>query len=227
MNIDPKALLITGIVLFFNARAGERNRTISDFHNLSFTPNPRTFTIWAIIYSLLTYNSAINSQDFKPVLSLYALSGVLNVAWLNIFLNCSEKRSEPHNHVIVAAGVLCAITVVVWKILSQLQAKNPTLSFGFGLYAAWTTVASLLNISMIFKERLGVDDKILGKIVLSMVSVAPFIVKRLNNKNISQNIAIPLCWIWASIGVLMNKNKINFAYLPILSNMVAIALQKV
>jgi len=221
------ALVVTIIVLFFNVISGNKNKAISDFHNLSFTPHSRTFAIWGIIYSLLLYCSIANSEVFasEKILLWYTLSGILNVMWLNVFLKCDKDKRSTHNHVKYAAGILIGITVVTWKILTLVPCTNSIMKLCFGIYAAWTTVASMLNISIAMKENNQITDNALAKIVIGLVSVAPLITKLSSNINIKDSFAVPLTWIWAAFGIAINGNQVKGAYLPIITNiMVVISL---
>ena len=206
MNKIP--LLVTILVLIGNAFSGQGNKTVSDFHNLTITPSGRTFSIWGIIYTGLLFVSYKYNKAFDKVQNLYILSGVLNLLWLNVFLKCSKNRETKHNHVAWSSLVLIGITVTLYLIVSKLDSSNVQMTTVFGIYSAWTIVASMLNISIAMKEKELITDCQIENSLLSAISIAPSIVLGLSgNTSVKNNLAYPITWLWASIGIYTNNNK--------------------
>ena len=226
MNTQPpfdyRPLLLTTVVLFFNATVGQLNKRISDFHNVGLTPNPKTFTIWGIIYGLLTYNAFAHSGDFKNILFLYGLSSVLNVLWLKVFTNCSEEKHQSHPHVIYASIILSMIAMSIWiLVVFKTFNLNPSSQIAFSIYAAWTTVASLLNFSIAIKENTSINENIITNFILSILSIIPLLVTNLKlNKTILTSLF--LTWIWASFGIFNNGKHIHNAWIPIFTNCISL-----
>ena len=218
MNFIP---LITTILVVIGNSFSSNNRTsrLGEFHQTNISPSGFTFSIWAIIYSGLIFVSYQYKKQFKSFQNVYILSGILNVLWLYVFQNCNQKLDQPHYHVVLSAIILIGIAITTTYIVSKLELNQ--VSIIFGIYSAWTIVASMLNIAIVTKEFNILSEKQIEYIILGVLTIAPYLLSQFKNKqSISKNLSYPLTWAWACLGIYTNEFNISNAILPLISNLV-------
>lgn len=141
------------IMLYINYLAnalpigGNTTGDISSKYQTLFTPAGFTFSIWGIIYLLLTIvlvSLFINpNQLIGPnpslILSLFILVNLLNIAWLFSW----------HNDFIVLSSVVMLFLLVTLLIILQNITKTNLLTYAaFSIYTGWISVAFIANIAI-------------------------------------------------------------------------------
>lgn len=187
-------LIITILTIISNSFNNIRN--ISDDYKLSFTPAPLTFSIWGVIYAMLIYCTYKYPEEFNNIMLPYIISAVLNALWIQVW-----GKSE-----ILSSIILIALASSLIYIVSQLN--DNIIKITFTIYATWAVIASLLNISILLKRHVSVN--ILKYIVLSILTIIPFLIK---------NIYMSFVISWASIGIILSNN-IEFI-LPIATQIIS------
>jgi hypothetical protein len=141
------------IMLYINYLAnalpigGNTTGDISSKYQTLFTPAGFTFSIWGIIYLLLTIfllSLFINpNQPIGPnqtlILSLFILVNLLNIAWLFSW----------HNDFIVLSSVVMLFLLLTLLIILQNITKANLLTYAtFSIYTGWISVAFIANIAI-------------------------------------------------------------------------------
>jgi hypothetical protein len=123
---------------------------VSDRYPSLFTPAGLTFSIWSVIYFLLTGFLIFswirkNSELFNRILPWFILSCLLNMTWIIVWHYLLTGIS-----VLVMLGLL-TVLIVIFKILQQNPLKKKRERFWivlpFTLYLSWICVATIANIS--------------------------------------------------------------------------------
>ena len=154
------AIIAFGTVLSVNALAniipinGLTTGEISDGFQSLVTPAGYVFSIWGLIYLLLTgfvIYQALPSQKNNPVLanirSLFSLSCLFNSAWIFAWHYMLFWLSE-----VFMLGLLfslIAIYIQLDKSQAQKGLERFTIRLPFSVYLGWITAATILNTTVI------------------------------------------------------------------------------
>jgi benzodiazapine receptor len=193
-------------------------KIISDKYKISPSPAPFTFSIWSLIYSLLIYTTftfhkdILNTQTkYGSIFSLFVISAILNATWIQVWGKNLELSSVI---LILLATILITITIELNK-----AGVAKILIYTFGIYAAWTIIASLLNLSITIVNKNILNDATVKIIILSILTILPFLLKDVF-KNIFGDAIIPMLvtFIWASFGIIMNGNNNLIFMAPIITS---------
>ena len=192
---------------------------------LQVTPANFTFAIWGVIYIFQvlwvgyawtfvcrpktphTISSSVNVG--------YAAVNALNIIWLYMWGNL---------HIVTSCAVLFTLNVFFYstistlvgyfcKVSAQVDKLDQTLTWifpinGLFIYATWTTVASLINLSVVleYTSSIGVSAVNSGTIALSILSAALVVYFVLENTvlfNVLRYVlAVYPVVIWALVGEL-------------------------
>lgn len=208
--------IVTLLTVISNGLGGNV-KEISDSYIKSklITPAPFTFSIWSIIYLLLLYVTFINSKEiintktpFGTIFSLFIISAILNATWIQVW----------GKNLVLSSIILLLLALVLIIITYELNKTNvnKVLLVAFGIYTMWVIIASLLNFSTALIENNILDNKFMKNILLIILIILPFIIKNIFNKI---NMPMLLVIIWASFGLIMNKNDNNLFLAPIISSL--------
>ena len=192
------------------------------FPHLQVTPAGFTFAIWGVIFiwqSLwLGYAWTFICRPEAPrtiatgVYPAFAVSSVINISWLYLFGN------ELINW---ALGFLVGFDLVIYVTISALAIyffANMTVASktddrltrvlvlnGLSFYATWTTIAALVNISIVLQYTFNVDATTVGTVILTLLAAVLLIYFSLENTILDQYardvFAVYPVVIWALIGV--------------------------
>ena len=213
-------VIVNGLADFLPIN-GQTTGAISDQYASLFTPAAITFSIWAVIYSLLLLfciyqgSTLFEIEKFRldkkekvvdKIGTLFILSCSLNIAWIFAW----------HYHVLFLS-VLIMISLLVVLGLIFVRIHNAALYNGqskwfvyvpFSIYFGWISIATIANITTwlvsigwnafniapwIWVVVMAVFATVLGALVLL-------------KKN---NIYFPLVIMWALLGIIIKQNGIN------------------
>lgn len=151
IRIGSFVLFVATVII--NYVIGLQTGKVSDTYHLYITPPGMFFLIWAVIYTSLTvvnvYN-LIKNQWSKKTHFLFAISNILNTAWILIF-NIGNDAA-----VFVCSFILIAIVPALLKTWYSL-AERPPNSFDcwtyvtrnvFAFYLGWVIAAANLNLGI-------------------------------------------------------------------------------
>ncbi len=204
------SLALYFVTLFVNALSGaglingNSQSDVSRAYPSGITPAPYAFSIWGVIYlcillSILTplfNNSERNIKNINEISILFWISCLFNIAWTVVF---------SYEFIWLSAILIVCILIFAFKIMVRLKKmsghKNGIFDLGFGLYAGWLSIASVVNfvaflVSINFKffGNREMFDSILLSVFILLIAL---IQKRHNNP--FYNLSI----IWAFIGILV------------------------
>lgn len=186
--------------------SGSSIKEISDKYKIDVTPAGFTFSIWGVIYSLLIYTTFTHHQEilntqtpFGSIFTLFVISAILNALWIQAWGKSLELSSLI---LLLLASTLMIITIELNK-----ANVSKILLYTFGIYTAWTVVASLLNLSTLLINRNILDNKTMKIIIMGILTLLPFLIKDILKDVLGDSI-IPmlLTFIWASFGIVLNGN---------------------
>jgi hypothetical protein len=212
---------VTLLTVLSNSLGGSI-KEISDKYKLEITPAPYTFSIWGVIYSLLAYvtfthyDAILNTKTpFGSIFMLFIISSVLNALWIQAWGKSLE----------ISSLILILLTIVLTTITIELIKANvdKIIIYAFGIYAAWCFCASIINLMTLLKDKNVLSNKTIKILVAGILTVVPFLLKDVFNNSFNAAL-IPILgvFIWASIGIIMNKNNNLLFIAPIASSVLNI-----
>jgi tryptophan-rich sensory protein len=209
---------VTLLTILSTAVLGKNVKNISDKNNISITPAPFTFIIWFLIYILLLYTTFTHYKEileiktqYGSILHLFVLSAVLTALWLYTW----GKSLELSSLILV---ILAIVLIYITKELHKAGAHK-SLIYTFGIYAAWVLVACILNLAILFVNKNVLSQDAVKIIAVIILSIIPFLFK---NKLSKDAIPILVTFIWASIGIIANKNNNLLFIIPIIASLINI-----
>ena len=174
MLIITTVLFLLMILMNFLANAlpinGISTGNVSYRYPNLIQPSGSAFSIWGIIYLFLTaiiiffyskWNTPVSemSSSLLLVLILFCVSSVLNVGWLLLW----------HHYKIVLSTVVMVLLLVSLLWISILVKDSHWLvSTGFSIYAGWITIATILNITILFVS-IGVPSASSNAIIITSI----------------------------------------------------------
>ncbi|XP_018529170.1 uncharacterized protein LOC108881602 [Lates calcarifer] len=223
------ALAGTGIYPFLSSTAN-----ISDEYVTQITPSGWTFTIWSIIYTfmalvLLYLLSGIFRKNAYGY--VYCSPPVLPhgffVAWcLNLGLNTGWLLLWDRRFMSAALAFLILIALTNYAVIFfscyglhnygawlnkyhkvDLWLHRVLIQNGVAIYATWTTIASLVNLTIVLNYNMSQTDA--ATVSLSILTVVLFVWFILENSVLDKHVRLILSIypvvIWALTGVFMNN----------------------
>ncbi len=204
---------------------------ISDFFPNLFTPAGFTFSIWGVIYLLLSIYSIYQCFSFnnkKEILLrkigiFFIISSIANIFWIiswhYLFIGISL--------VLIVFILFCLIKIA--NIINQEKFSNKEkliILLPFTIYFGWITVATIANITVLLVS-LGFRGIILSEsvwtIVVLFVGSLIGILRMLKDRNYFYG----LVFVWAYFGILLkhiSKSGFDWAYLDVIISLIAFIL---
>jgi tryptophan-rich sensory protein len=218
---------VTLLTIISNALGGNIKEISNKYKiesNITITPAGFTFSIWGLIYSLLIYVTFTHyskflytQTPFGSIFTLFVISAVLNALWIQTWGKNLELSSVI---LILLAIVLMTITVELNK-----AGVDKLLIYTFGIYTAWTIIASLVNLSTLLVNKKILDNKTIKLMLVGILTILPFLLKYVFKSFLGASI-IPmlLTFIWASLGIILNGNNNLIFIAPIASSLLNIIM---
>lgn len=211
------ALLLV-IVVNFLANAlpinGVTTAAISNKYYNEFAPANITFSIWAVIYSLIIGvmiwqfigQNHLKSIAVKEISIWFIINCVLNTVWLYAWHHESFDMT-----LLLMLGILLTlvhINKIEYEDLSEHTPNKWLLQSAFGIYLGWICIAMIANfttflVSLHF-NRFGMSDTFWTGSMIGVGSItAALLVVRF------KNIFIGLAVIWALIGIVIRQSQLH------------------
>lgn len=171
---------------------GKSIRELSDKYDNLLTPSSQTFSIWGIIYTLLTvflvvqffkkYKQVSVTQNF-----LFSSSCLLNASWVILW-----QFEYMTGSVLVMLGLLTVLALIN----KQLSKEGPTLfKLFFGVYLGWICIATIANLTTLLVAKNFVPDINLQVIItIGVLGVATILTAWLIHKFINPFLGISVSW---------------------------------
>lgn len=185
--------------------AGNSQKDISDEYMTLISPAPFTFSIWGVIYTLVLITLVylfVKRKDAGVrklagmISPWFILSSVFNMAWIVAF---SYERLFISTILII--GLLFSLLVIIGKIYThRFQVPATLAGLSFTLYAAWVTIATVVNTALLLVQLdwngFGISYSV-WKLVILGVAIAFVLIYISRYKNA----AFPLPLAWAFFGI--------------------------
>lgn len=171
--------------LYVNGSMSRNIGPMSRKHETLITPAPYAFAIWGLIYTLLTISVIVDcgcptlsiyagSAHATLLRSVFAVSCVMNMAWIVFFSN---------EYVNVATGVLVVLWMALFTLYVHIVANRRERGFSYSRYLlgelpiiayfAWTCAATLISFAVTFQDfAQGFLSLTSYLVLLSILSVA-------------------------------------------------------
>jgi hypothetical protein len=213
----PKYLWISFFVLIFiNALSslgvlpnGTPSEITMRFQTL-FTPLDLTFSIWALIYSLLFYHML---KGIKEYVWLWHINFIANALWLITW-----------HALLFQWSVVVMVTILISLIVLNLK-NNSKKHILLGSYLGWIMVATIANIAQMLITIRGytpVAENLQTVLMLCVGSVVAIVVMfRLKNPSIG------FVFVWAYVGVYgkhVSPSGFDKGYIAIVNTSLTLAL---
>lgn len=208
--ISTIIFIITLVVNFGSMQGwfGGVQREISDKYRNFITPEPFTFSIWSVIYTLIIvfiiyqfYLLSKNRYDNKildKLNQLFIISCILNISWNLLWVN----------DLIGLSTVCIFLFTIVLGLANKYILKNIDgrysliIPIAFALYFGWLTVATVTNVAAFLVKinwnMFGLEEHLITCLMYIIVALLAGIIV-INIKNPIFNLPI----IWAFIGIYM------------------------
>ena len=173
-----------------------------------FTPAGYVFSIWSLIYVALlawlgayTREAPTRPKRFTSTSVLFVASCVLNVLWLALW----------HFELV---GVSFIVIVAEWIVLASLYLNvRRTAKTGWGwvpisIYAAWVTVAALANMAILITRALDGGVPFFNGLSVVLLTAGVLVLGYVMRKRY-RDIAVPLVFFWALIGVAVHVGEVS------------------
>ena len=195
-------LLFFGLTIYINFLSvtgqlgGLDIRALSDKYDNLFTPANLTFSIWSLIYLLLTVAMVLQFFREIPGNWLFILSCLGNAGWIVIWQNEMIGLS-----LMVMLVLLTSLTRINLKLT---ESGQEWYRLAFGVYLGWICVATIANstawlVSLGLRQSLG-NEVIWPMILITAGSLIVYLVmRRLGNPYLA--IAI----VWAFYGISLKR----------------------
>lgn len=219
------ALIFANIFVNVFKLGGNTTGGVSAKYTTLITPAPFTFSIWAVIYSLIllfvlyqwgVFDKTNHSDTVRKNIGLwFCVSCVLNILWLILWHFQKIGLST-----LVIAALLISL-IIIRNILDKTPTEKPqilTVNIGFSLYFGWLIAATITNIAVFLKSvnwnGFSLSDTFWAIIVLIVGTVIGSLLI-LKKKNFIGALAV----IWAYVGILarhIGRTGFNGAYVSVI-----------
>lgn len=180
---------------------GNTTGDISSKYPTMFTPSGFTFSIWGLIYLLVTLfvvllftkSSVVLPEDSTRILLLFIALNVLNGTWLLAWHNDFQ---------VLATIIIVMMLLTLLMMLAQLDKTQYLTYLTFSIYAGWISIATIANITIVlYKLNLGIfinnEPTWFYLILIIGVVIAGIIFLK------TKNIPYVSVYAWAYFGILM------------------------
>jgi len=200
------------LCLAINSLFGRDIGKISRENEVKITPAGWAFSIWGLIYSLLTgfvvLQAILKTEKTGPVVKAigpwFIIGNFFNALWLITWTQNTVFWIS------IAAVVLLSIlasNLVILHLAKSFKQDNGHSMFefifidvAFSIYASWTTVASILNVSISLMANkwggFGINQSSWGAVMV--IIAAAINIAMLYREN---NQIYPLVFVWASLAI--------------------------
>lgn len=197
---------------------GQTNGEVSDQYATLFTPADYAFSIWGIIYLALgayAFFQALwassDKQVYDKIGKWLILSFVATSLWLPAFQYEQIALSVLIMLVILFSLILIAIILV--KDESLERRERGWLNIPFGLYLGWISVATIVNVAVLWKYS---NWLTLGMTELNwlfiMLAIGFILAILISNKSRNGIYALVFVWAYLAIGFKEEQSETIFTY---------------
>ena len=185
---------------------GQTTGEVSDKVFTLFTPAGYAFGIWGLIYFLLIiwvarqfFTNDDPKENYRKLGVLFFLNAILNSSWVIVF------QYEYFNvSIFIMIGNLLTL-IMIYKIIQHLSHSTWFMRFPFSVYIGWISVATIVNVFVIFEangieQLIGLNEQAWVMIMLIFGAILGVVFTLKQN-----DITYSLVFIWAYIAILMEQ----------------------
>lgn len=183
---------------------GTSQAEISKKYTTLITPSTSTFSIWSVIFILLSItlifmiikkDNDYYKQAIDKITLLFRISCILNIIWMVLFSYLKIELST-----IFILGFTITLTLITLRLTKIHKKGYFLLPLTFGLYTGWVFIATVVNVAVALVKLnwngFGIGDEIWAVTILLVSLVLVFIVLMSN-----KNAIFPLPIAWAYLGI--------------------------
>ncbi len=183
---------------------GLSQKEISDKFVTLITPGPSTFSIWAVIYSLLIISVVVMlfkkddpyvQRVVNEISLLFWLSCLLNIAWIVSFSYVQLEVS-----VLFIGALVLSLSLICMKLLQLQESRHYLFPLTFGLYTGWLFIATVVNIAAtlvkIKWDGFGLAQDVWAIIMLIVAGTLVILVQLINKNAV---FGLPVAWAFFGI----------------------------
>ncbi|WP_026559704.1 tryptophan-rich sensory protein [Bacillus sp. J37] len=186
---------------------GQTTGEVSDKVFTLYTPAGYAFAIWGLIYFLLTvwvirqfFVNDEQKENDRKIGVWFFINAILNSSWVIVFQNEYFNVS-----IFIMLGILLTL-IIIYKNIQRLPHSTWYMRFPFSVYIGWISVATIVNVFVIFEangiERLiGLDEQVWAIIMLIVGAILGVIFTLTQH-----DIAYSLTFIWAFIAMMVEQS---------------------
>jgi benzodiazapine receptor len=204
--VATAAMILVNILANALPLNGQNTGAISDRFAIYFVPAGYVFSIWGLIYLALigfAVYQALPSQRENPRLRrvgyLYALSSVLNIAWIYLW----HYNVFPATLVVMLGLLACLIAIYLQLGIGITPVKTVEkwlVNVPFSIYLGWITVATIANASQLLFylkwNGWGINPQIWAVIMIAAATLVALLMMLFR-----RDIAYLLVLVWALAGI--------------------------
>jgi translocator protein len=177
---------------------------ISERHPSIITPAGYAFSIWSLIYLWLVAFSIYQILPravgrFSHIRTYYLASCALNIAWIWFWHRGSIE---------VCLVLIATLTAVLVLLMHRTKNADSNLDAAltkapFGIYAGWVTCAMLVNLNIVFADRVAGYGAL---VVLGVASIIAAAVAAVVVCRVLDNYFYPLAVAWAITAIAIKQS---------------------
>ncbi|MGM0601798.1 MAG: hypothetical protein ACQESS_00655 [Bacillota bacterium] len=213
--INAAALILTVAVNFLANYLPINNITtggVSQLYQNPFTPAGYTFSIWGIIYLLLTafvifqFRSKEKINDYFSTGPYFLLASAANICW--IFAWHYQKIYFSLFFILILLLTLFKLFTRTYKYKNYSAMEYFSIRLPFSVYTAWASIASIANFMVMLKYiNSSWPNSFFLFSALAGILAGLYITIRIMEKY--HDIAFSLVVIWAYAGIISAQIKLN------------------
>ncbi|MBR9921215.1 MAG: hypothetical protein GYB31_10285 [Bacteroidetes bacterium] len=204
---------------------GMNTGELSDLYPNLFVPAGLTFSIWGLIYLLLTgfivvqaeglFQSGKTPPDFLNKIGwLFLLNGILNASWILAWHHQLVPLS-----LLIMLGILITL-IIIYERLGRPGKENNLkeqvlVYIPFSIYLGWICIATIANVTTLLVDQnwngfgIGEADWTIVAIILGLLVNLFFLFKR-------NDPFVALVGVWAFLGIYLKRNAADPQIMPII-----------
>lgn len=197
---------------------GQTNGEVSDKYSTLFTPADYAFSIWGLIYLALGIYVFFQALWASPEKDVYDKIG----KWLIVSFITTSAWLPAFQYELIALSVLIMLLILFSLIqIAVILVKDKTLSsqergwlkIPFGLYLGWISVATIVNIAVLWKygnwPLLGMGELSWLRIMLGIGFVLAIFISQKSRNGVH---ALVFVWAYFAIGFKEGQEDHIFTY---------------
>lgn len=190
----------------------------SDKYSNLFTPVAFTFSIWIVIYILLSMYTMYqfkfnyrrpdnNDRVVRKVNTYFIISNIANAMWIVSWHYGLIPVSMIFMTILLIMLIMIRVNISHRSSLSKSEINS--IQLPFSIYLAWITVATIANMTTLLVylkwDRLGYDESVVTVIVL-IVGLIIAVATTLSFKDIAYGLVI----VWSYAGILFKHVSVDY-----------------